>query len=527
MAPTLQTTPFQRRVLTATVSLCGAIVAMDMTIAGVILPVMQGSLKANMQQMSWIMTSYIVAGAIMTPLSGALTAPFGRKTVIICSLSTFIVTSFMCGLATDLNQMVFYRILQGAAGAALTPLSQSVIFDLYEQKDHQRAYGWFALGIMGGPMIGPVVGGYLTEILNWRWVFFINVPIAGAALALIFVYMPTKERVRSLRFDYLGFALLAICIACLQLVLDRGVGEDWFTSTEIILETLIAVAALYFFLVHMMTEKKPFLDLDLFKDTNYVSGLLVMFAASFAMIVPMVLVPTFLQDLQGRTVIDAGLLLAPRGIGFALGIVLAPRMLALLSPRYVCLSGSFLISYGLIAMTNFNLEVGPWPVIYTGFTQGLGMGLVVIPVSTIALGSLPPRLRDQAAALFQLMRSLGSSLGIALGVTVMTVTSDTNLIDLYSFYTELNPGLGDAAGGLWSIENPQGLFLLKMELTRQARMIGFQNAFIVMFLAGLITIPFILRFQTPNELSSSRRAYLDTFKRLKSRAIGIFQSQAS
>lgn len=522
MATVLQTTPFQRKVLTITMSLGTALVAMDMTIVGVVLPVMQGSLKASMEQMAWIITSYIVASAIMTPLSGALTAPFGRKTVYICSLACFAITSGLCGLATDLSQMVVFRTLQGISGAAIMPLSQSIIFDMYEQKDYNRAYGLFVVGALGGPVIGPVVGGFLTEFTNWRWAFFVNLPLVGAALLIVLYLMPSKGRIQNLKIDFLGFALLAIFVACLQLVLDRGVSEDWFSSTEIVLESLIGFGAFYFFVVHMFTHQSPFLNVALFTDSNYVSGLVVTFAASVALFAPIVLIPSFLQDLQGYTVIDAGLLLAPRGFGSAIAVTVIPILLKQFSARYVCLCGSFLILFSLYNVHHFNLEVGAGPVIYTGLIHGIGVGMIILPVSVLSLGSLPSQLRDQAAALFQLVRNLGSSIGIALAVTVMAETSDANLVDLYSFFTIFNSDAINSASGLLATDNPQGLFLLKMELIRQSRMIGFQNAFIVLIATSLIAIPFILSFRSQGESSTSRWMSSDGLKRLKAKLLSIF-----
>lgn len=507
--------------LTGCMAMCTAVVSMDMTIANVVLPVMQGSLNANLEQMTWIITSYIVAGAIMTTLAGSLTAPLGRKTVVISSLVGFIVSSALCGLATDLPQMVFFRILQGISGAALVPLSQSIIVDIHDEHNNQQAFVIYSIGAMAGPVIGPVIGGYLTEIANWRWVFFINLPIGAVAIALIWINMPSRRRVRHLKFDLFGFTLLALSIACLQLVLDRGLSKDWFTSTEIVIETMIAIGAFYFFLVHLATGKAPFLDLSLFKSGNYVNGLVVATMVSASMFTPIVLLPPFLQDLQGYSVLDAGILLAPRAAGTMLGVMIAPQLLKYMNARYVCLIGALLIIYSLWCILSFNLEVGPGAVIYTGFVHGAGVGIVFLPITSIAINSLPPELRDQAASFYHLLRNLGSSIGVALGVTVMVVTGDANLVDLYSHFTAFGSGLDHVAGMPLTTENLQGLFLLKMELVRQSKMIGFQNAFIVMILASILAIPFILSFRRPGESGAFSWTQSDLVKRIKLRLLKL------
>jgi len=497
MTVVLKTDPLQRRLITGCLVFSSVMVTMDTTIANVVLPVMQGSLNASSDHMPWVITSYIVAGAIATPLAGSLTGPVGRKTILMASLVGFIVSSLLCGLATDLAQMVVFRALQGFTSAALMPLSQSLLFDMYEPEDHPQAMSVFSLGLMIGPVLGPIIGGLISEHSSWRWVFLINLPLAGIALVGLMIYMPSTARTRGTRFDYLGFALLAVAIACVQLVLDRGEAKDWFASTEIFIETILAGGTLYFFILHMMTAKSPFVDIGLFRDWNFVSSLLMVFTLGGTLFAPIVLLAPFLQDMQGYNIVDAGMLLSTRGIGTVMGFLLVPHLMRRIDPRLILVAGSCLIVIALTGMLNFNLEVGTWPIVWTGVVQGFGIGLMFMPISVMGFATLEPRLRDQAAAFYTLVRNLGGSLGVAIGAYVLLVSTDANLVDLYNQFAAFGPNAPEAAALPWPLDNPQGLFLMKQELLRQSRMTGYHNVFMVLIWAAVATLPLILLMRKP------------------------------
>jgi len=489
--------PANRGLVTISIMLATIMQALDTTIANVALPHMQGSLAATQDQISWVLTSYIVAAAIMTPPTGWLAARFGRKKLFLVAIAGFTVASLLCGIATSLPEMVLFRLLQGVFGASLVPLSQSVLLDSYPREQHGSAMALWGIGVMLGPILGPTLGGWLTEYYDWRWVFYINLPVGIIAWLGVARYVPETEP-RALRFDVFGFALLSLAIGALQLMLDRGESQDWFQSPEILIETGLAITALLMFIVHMLTARQPFLTPVMFRDRNFITGLIFIFIVGIILFATMVLLPPFLQNLMGYPVLLTGLLLAPRGIGTMLAMMLVGRLIARMDPRILIFCGFCLISFSLWEMTTFNTDVSRFTLIWTGVMQGFGLGLVFVPLSTITFATLAPQHRTEAASMFSLIRNIGSSIGISLVISLLARNTQINHAQLAEHINPFNPLLRSGELILTDPRTaPTLLAMLDAEVNRQAAIISYLNDFRLMMFATLIAIPLLPLLRRP------------------------------
>src|SRR6185312_5270641 len=380
--------------ITFSVMLATIMQALDTTIANVALPRMQGTLSATQDEMGWVLTSYIVAAAITIPLTGWLAGEVGRRKVFLASVFTFTLASALCGLATSLYQIVLFRFLQGVGGAALVPLSQAVLFDINPPKDFGRAMAIWGIGVMVGPILGPALGGWLTDNYSWRWVFYINLPIGVLTFATLYFTMPESRNAQKSRFDFFGFITLSLFITALQLMLDRGQLKDWFTSTEIIAEGLVAATALYLFLVHTFSTEKPFLNPHLFQDQNFVASNIFIFVVGVVLFATLALVPPLLQTEMRYPVVLTGLVTAPRGAGTMIAMIVVGRLVTRFDPRIIIAVGLALTAISLWQMTQFSLQMNTWPIITSGILQGFGVGLVWVPLSAVAFTTLPANLRN-------------------------------------------------------------------------------------------------------------------------------------
>ena len=381
-----------RGLITGSIMLATVMQVLDMTIANVSLPNMQGNLSASQEQIAWVLTSYIVASAIMTPPTGFLAARFGRKRLFTWIVAGFVMSSMLCGAATSLAELVGFRLLQGMFGAGLVPLSQAVILDAWPREQHGQAMAIWGIGVMVGPILGPTLGGYLTEYHSWRWIFYINLPFGIMALLGILAFVPETELDRKRPFDMFGFTLLSLGIGALQLMLDRGETKDWFSSNEIVIEAALAGLFIYMFIVHMFTAKRPFLEPGLFKDRNFLVGLSLIFIISIILLTTITLLPPFMQNLMGYSVIDTGLILAPRGMGTMSAMMMVGILSRRVDARWMILAGLILTVVSLWEMTLFDLEISTWTLVHTGIVQGMGLGFIFVPLSTIAFTTLaPPR----------------------------------------------------------------------------------------------------------------------------------------
>jgi MFS transporter, DHA2 family, multidrug resistance protein len=480
----------RRLFITLSVIAATTLQAVDNTIANVALPRMQGSISATQDQMAWVLTSYIIAAAIMTPLSGWLAGRVGRKQVFLVSIAGFTVASMLCGLAQSLPQIVLARLLQGLCGAALVPLSQAVLLDINPPERQPRAMAVWAMAATLGPIMGPALGGWLTENYNWRWVFYINVPFGILAFLGILSFLPDTV-VRKSRFDFFGFAALSAGVGALQLVLDRGELKDWFSSTEIWIEATVAAAAFYLFVVHMLTTtQQRFVNPTLFKDRNFVTGSVFIFVVGVVMFATLALLPPMLQDLLNYPVVTTGLVTAPRGIGSLLAMFIVPRLLGKVDARLIIAAGFALTAFSAWQMTGFDLQMGASTVVYSGLAQGVGVGFVYVPVAASAFATLTPALRNEGTAIFSLMRNLGASVGISVVITLLTRNTQIAHASLAEHVTPYSAFLqAHLASGSPTLRT---LTELNATVTQQAAMIAYNDDFKLLLVLSLATIPLVL-----------------------------------
>jgi DHA2 family multidrug resistance protein len=487
-----------RGAITASIMLATFMQGVDTTIANVALPHMQGSFSAAQDQISWVVTSYIVAAAIMTPLTGWLAGRFGIKYVFFISVVGFTVASALCGVATSLAQMVIYRLLQGICGAALVPLSQSVLLQINPPHRHAQAMSVWGMGVILGPIIGPALGGWLTDEYNWRWVFFINVPAGVLAAAGILIFIRETRHGRREGFDFFGFATLSLAIGAFQMLLDRGELKDWFGSPEICVEAAISGLALYLFIVHTATATdRSFLNRDLLRDTNCIIGTAMMFLIGIPLYGTMTLLPTMLQDLMNYPVMTTGLVTAPRGVGTMIAMLLVARLIGRVDIRLIILTGLLVTAVAMWEMTGFSLYMGMGPIIVTGVMQGFGLGFVFTPLSTVTFSTLPRQLLTQGTAIFSLMRNIGGSVGIAIVEALLAENTQIVHSRLIEHLRPDNPLAQSQLASPYSLTDPSGIAALNAMATRQAAMVAYIDNFKLMMIMVIAGVPLVLLLRRP------------------------------
>jgi len=505
-AATTATSPesAHRGLITVSVMLATIMQALDTTIANVALPHMQGTMGATQDQIAWVLTSYIVAAAIFMPLTGFLSARWGRKRVFMWSVIGFTLASMLCGAAQSLNQIVLFRLLQGIFGASLVPLSQAVLLDTFPRERHGSAMAMWGVGVMVGPILGPTLGGWLTEYYNWRWVFYINLPFGLLAWFGLASFVRETPIDRTRRFDLLGFALLSLGIGALQMMLDRGESLDWFTNPEVVIEAMLAGLALFLFIAHMFTHEHPFIEPGLFKDRNFSVGLLFIFIVGVILLATMALLPPFMQGLLGYPVIDVGYLLAPRGVGTMIAMIAVGKLSGKVDVRHMIFLGLVLTSLSLWEMTLFDMDISGWDIVRTGITQGLGLGFIFVPLSTITFATLAPRYRNEGTALFSLMRNIGSSIGISVVMTYLAQRTQANHAALADYINPFNLALKRAVeAGAYDLTTPQGLAAINGEVTRQAATLAYLQDFRLMMWITAAAIPLIILLRASPKKSAA------------------------
>ncbi|MCK2169306.1 DHA2 family efflux MFS transporter permease subunit [Thalassospira xiamenensis] len=508
-----ETTPLERGLTTVSIMLATIMQALDTTIANVALPHMQGSMAATQDQISWVLTSYIVAAAIMTPPTGFLASRFGRKKLFLVSVTGFTIASMLCGAAVSLPEMVVFRLLQGALGAGLVPLSQAVLLDTYPKEKHGSAMAMWGMGVMLGPILGPTLGGYLTEYYNWRWVFYINLPVGLLALGGIMAFVPETDKRKGLSFDWFGFALLSLSIGALQMMLDRGESQNWFSSSEILIETALAAVCLYMFIVHMFTARNPFLEPGLFADRNFVIGLFFIFIVGVVLLATLALLPPFLQNLMGYPVVTAGMLLAPRGVGTMIAMMLVGRLIGKIDIRILILFGLFMTALSLYQMMGFTTEVSEFTIIRTGIIQGIGLGFIFVPLSTITFATLDPHYRTEGTAMFSLMRNIGSSIGISVMTTMLTQNTQVMHASLAATLTPFRMALQSPwLPETWDWQSATGAVTLNQVVTAQANTVAYLNDFQAMMWIVIAVVPLLLLMQGPKRKAPSRDEHMEVME---------------
>jgi len=483
-----------RGMITATVICACVLQGIDTTIANVALPHIQGSMSAAQDQISWVLTSYIVASAIAMPLTGWLAGRFGIKFIFIASVIGFTIASGLCGAAESLAQLVVFRLLQGIFGAGLVPLGQATLLTVYPQEKHGQAMAIFSSGAMMGPILGPTMGGWITDNMNWRWCFYINLPVGALCALGILVFIRQGRNVRREGFDVFGFGMMSLAIGTLQLMLDRGQIKDWFHSTEIWIEAIIAGLSFYLFVVHTVTARdRSFVSLELLKSPNFIAGSLLMFAVGWILSGTLALMPSMMQDLMNYPVFTSGWMMAPRGFGTMLAMIFVGRTINKIDGRLFILVGFLLTAASLWQMTGYSLYMGSWPIISASFVQGFTLGLTFVPLNILALSDLPRHLLTQGTALRSLMRMLGGSVGIS--ILEAQLTQNTQIVHsrLMEGLRPDNPLLqGHLLAPNFSLTVPSGVAALNAEVTRQAAMIGYIDDFKLMMLVILCSLPLLL-----------------------------------
>ena len=488
----------QRGLLTLGVMAATIMQILDSTIANVALPHMQTSLGGTADTITWVLTSYIVASAIAIPLTGWLSDRVGSRNLFLASVGGFIIASMLCGLATSLPEMVAFRVAQGIAAAFMNPLSQTVMMDINPPERQAKAMSIWGMGIMVGPIMGPVLGGWLTDNYNWRWVFYVNLPIGIACFAILWALLPSRPIARR-RFDLFGFSLLAIAVASLQLMLDRGQSEDWFQSWEVWIEGMIALCAAWMFFVHLFTAKNPMFDRTLLANRNLVTGLVFMLVVGVLMMATMALLPPMLQSLYGYPVLDTGLLLVPRGIGMVATMYVAGQLIQRqVDPRLMVGSGLVIAAFSLWEMTGWTLVMDSTHFVLVGLVQGAGLGLIFIPLNIIAFATLDPRYRTEASSLMNLFRNIGASVGISVVTALLARNIQTSHQELGGHITGYSIDAVDpSVTAILGSAGQSVTAMLNAEVTRQAAMIAYLDDFKLMMILTAVAVPLVLLLKRP------------------------------
>jgi DHA2 family multidrug resistance protein len=486
--------------LTGALMLATLMNTLDSTIANVALPHIQGSVSAAQDQITWVLTSYIIATAIMLPLSGWLSEKIGRKKMFLISIGGFTLASVLCGVATSLPEIVLYRLIQGIAGASLMPLSQTTMLDIYPPQMIPRVMSLWSAAVILGPIVGPTLGGWLTESLSWRWVFFINLPIGILAFLGVWTFMADDPGGRQRPFDFIGFGTLITFIATLQLMLDRGPGQDWFDSHEIWLYAGLCLAGLWMFVMQTLTAEHPFFHRDLAKDGNYVAGTIFGLFVGVILFSTSALLPSFMQNLLGYSALEAGWASMTRGLGSLIAFLSVPLLMSRFGARRILVVGVILSAYALWMMCKFDLSMTAEPIMIAGFIQGVGTGLLFAPLNMLSYATLSPRHRTEGTIVATMARSLGSSLGIS--VVQAAVIRDSALVHsrLADRMDPSSPMLHWVLPSSMNPSTPTGLAILNGEVTRQAAMVAYDVVFAWMALGVLFLLPLIMILRPPPAL---------------------------
>lgn len=483
----------QSFLLVVSIMLATVMQVLDTTIVNVALPHIQGDLSATPAQIGWVLTSYIVPSAIFMTLTGYFSERLGQRRYLVLSMLGFTLASVLCGLADSLSMLVLFRILQGVFGASLVPLSQAIMVQNFPPQSRGRMMGLWSIGVMVGPILGPTLGGWLTDTLSWRWTFFINLPLGLLSAAVAWRVVPQGKRVKR-QMDWWGFALLVMALGGLQMILDRGAGEDWYDSNEIRLLTLFcAVGFGGYFWHNLQPSGNVLVNLAIFRDRNFATSCLLMLACGIGMYCTMVLLPLFMQNLLGFNASHTGLLMAPRGIASMIAMVSVGRLMDFIEPKRLFMFGMLLFCLGTLPMTQYSLEVDSFWLVVPGFIQGLGLGLLLVPLSTLAYSSVSPKLVAEATGVFSLMRTLGQAMGVSIATMLLSQRSQ---IYWHELGGQVRLGNASAAGWLSplgiELDSPIGGLLMAQELGRQSHMLAFLDAFVFVLVAFIASTPLLL-----------------------------------
>jgi DHA2 family multidrug resistance protein len=495
-------TGMRRHHILTTIAVMSATVmqVLDTTIVNVALPQMQGQLGATPEQISWVLTSYLVSSGIFMLLTGYFTDRFGQRRYLMISIVGFTVSSLLCGIADSLDAIVLFRLLQGVFGAALVPLAQSIMVQTFPAQERGRAMAIWGVGVMVGPILGPTLGGWLTEAISWRWTFFINLPV-GIFSALMVWRVVADSEVRERAMDWWGLLYLGLFLGGLQFVLDRGGQEDWFDATQIRLVAALSALGLGFYLWHSRDRSRhPIFNPAIFRDRNFFMASLLLAVFGLGLFGTLMLQPLMLNVLMGYPELTIGLLLAPRGLASMVSMLVVGRVIHRADPRLLIAIGVVIFTVGTHFTTEYNLQIDEFWIVFPLLIQGLGLGLVFVPLSTVAFSTLDPRYAAEAAGMYSVLRTIGSAIGISIVATVMSDHSQIAWNQLGGHINAANPALADylAQGGL-SLHAPQTPYLLAQLLGRQSGMIGMLDAYtlVTWSFAAMLPLLLLLQYQRP------------------------------
>ena len=482
-----------------TIGVMGAMVMqiLDTTIANVALPHMTTALGATSDTITWVLTSYIIATAIALPATGWLSDRLGSRNLFLIAVGGFIAASMLCGTAVTLGEMVVFRILQGVFAAFINPLSQTAMIDINPPERQAKAMSIWGMGVMVGPILGPVIGGYLTDNFNWRWVFYVNLPVGALTFAILWFLLPSRPKTAR-SFDFAGFAFIGLAVASFQLMLDRGQDADWFGSWEIVIEGLVAVAALWVALIHLATAERPLFDRHLFRNRNLVMGMLFMIVVGISTMAPMALLPPMLQRLFGYSVVDTGMMMAPRGVGVLITMWFCGQVMGRIDARILISVGLVVFGWSLRQMAAGSLEMEFCPVGTAGFIQGLGWGLVCMPLNSLAFATLDQRYRTDGSSLLNLMRSIGQSAGISMVTVFLARNIQTSHADLVQHVTEKTvPGIDPSQLDQFGVGSDAVFGAVDAMINQQAAMIAYIDDFYLMAWISVLVLPLVLLLRRP------------------------------
>ena len=482
--------------ITISIMLATVMNSLDTTIANVALPHIQGSVSASQDQITWVLTSYIVAATIMTPMTGWLSGRIGRKQLFLISIAGFTFASALCGAAQSLAQIVGFRLLQGLFGAALIPLSQAVLLDIWPREQHGQAMAIWVSGAILGPIMGPALGGYLTDNFNWRWVFYINLPIGVLAWIGTWMFITNNKHDIPKKFDFFGFGAMTVFIGSFQLMLDRGPTQDWFGSKEIWTEAILAGLSLYLFVVHSATAKNPFFDRALVRDRSFVVASIMGLFLGVLLYSTMALLPSMLEGLMGYPVVTTGLVMMPRGVGAFIATFAVGRLVGKVDSRILVGAGLLFSAVSAWQMSRFSIDMPAGPLMISAVIQGFGTGTLFVPLTSLAFATMNPIFRAEGSALFTLIRNLGSSAGISIVEALQTNNVEVVHSGLVGHLVPGDPRLA-ALPAMMNPGTAAGAAALNAEVTRQSAMVAYIDDFWLMLIITLAVLPLLFLISAP------------------------------
>ncbi len=505
----MNTKEVNRGLIAFTVMLPTLIEIIDTSVVNVSLDHIRGSLSAGYDEATWTITAYLVSNAIVIPMAGWLARLIGRKNYQIASIGIFTFSSFMCGSSWSLHSLVFFRILQGIGGGGLVPISQSILLESFPREKHGQAMAIFGLGAMLGPIVGPLLGGWITDSLSWRWIFYINIPIGilSIIMNIIVIKDPPYMQRQKMKIDYWGLLFLSVGLGSLQFVLDKGESEDWFGSNLIVTFAILAAVSLIFLLINEYYSEHPIVNLKIFKDRTFTSGATVMFFVFLNLFGSIVLLPVFLQMLMGYTSFYAGLVLGPGGIATMLAMPIAGKLVGKTNPKRILFVGISICAISTYMMSRFNMQADFWTFVWPRVVLGLGMGLTFIPLTTMTLSHIPREHMTEASSLYNLLRNMGGSVGIAFTTTMLSRRAQFHQARLVEHLSPFDPAYTIAHSKIAQFLGGKGMpsgaadGLMYRELIQQATTLAFTDAFLTICLLILCVLPLVFIMQRAAPLS--------------------------